>query len=159
MRLYGIVQAVIGLLQCEGRVSYRALQVEFALDAATLEALQDELVIVKQLAVDQDGVPLFVEELTKMLLESSLLRAEAEHYALTGPLAAVTIPGRAAAATVRSATGKGGSLLPAGPRRGPPPAGQVPGVACGDEPGAAVAATWQARRGPRAAGADLRLVH
>src|SRR5262249_7712846 len=37
-------------------------------------------------------VPLFIEELTKMLLESTLLREEAEHYALTGPLAAVTIP-------------------------------------------------------------------
>lgn len=55
MRLYGIVPAVIGLLQCEGRVSYRALQVECALDAATLEALRVELVTVKQLAVDQDG--------------------------------------------------------------------------------------------------------
>ena len=55
MRLYGIVPAVIGLLQCEGRVSYRALQVEFELDAATLEALKVELVTVKQLAVDQDG--------------------------------------------------------------------------------------------------------
>src|SRR5262249_27736892 len=55
MRLYGIVPAVIGLLQCEGRVSYRALQVEFALDAATLEALKVELITVKQLAVDQDG--------------------------------------------------------------------------------------------------------
>jgi predicted ATPase len=37
-------------------------------------------------------VPLFIEELTKMLLESALLREAAEHYALTGPLAAVTIP-------------------------------------------------------------------
>jgi hypothetical protein len=39
-----------------------------------------------------DGVPLFIEELTKMLLEPMLLREEADHYALTGPLAAVTIP-------------------------------------------------------------------
>ena len=39
-----------------------------------------------------DGVPLFVEELTKMILESALLREEADHYALTGPLSAVTIP-------------------------------------------------------------------
>src|SRR5207249_2220922 len=37
-------------------------------------------------------MPLFIEELTKMLLESTLLREDAEHYALTGPLAAVTIP-------------------------------------------------------------------
>src|SRR5262249_10326932 len=39
-----------------------------------------------------DGVPLFIEELTKMLLESPLLREEADHYALTASLAAVTIP-------------------------------------------------------------------
>jgi predicted ATPase len=39
-----------------------------------------------------DGVPLFVEEFTKMLLESHLLSDEGDHYALTGPLAAVSIP-------------------------------------------------------------------
>lgn len=39
-----------------------------------------------------DGVPLFVEELTTMLLESDVLRQEAERYTLTGPLAAVAIP-------------------------------------------------------------------
>jgi predicted ATPase/class 3 adenylate cyclase len=39
-----------------------------------------------------DGVPLYVEELTKMLLASDLLRAEAEHYVLTGPLSTTAIP-------------------------------------------------------------------
>ena len=39
-----------------------------------------------------DGVPLFVEELTKMLLESDLLREEKERYVLTGPLSSVAIP-------------------------------------------------------------------
>jgi predicted ATPase len=39
-----------------------------------------------------DGVTLFVEELTKMLLESDLLREDADHYALTGRLSEVTIP-------------------------------------------------------------------
>ena len=33
-----------------------------------------------------------VEELTKMLLASDLLRAEAEHYVLTGPLSTMAIP-------------------------------------------------------------------
>ncbi len=55
MKLYGVVPYVIGLLQWEGRVSYRALQVEFALAAETLEALKIELIQVKRLAVDQDG--------------------------------------------------------------------------------------------------------
>jgi predicted ATPase len=39
-----------------------------------------------------EGVPLFVEELTKTLLESGLLREDAEGYVLTGPLPPVAIP-------------------------------------------------------------------
>ena len=39
-----------------------------------------------------DGVPLYVEELTKMLLQSALLREDADHYTLTGPLGSVAIP-------------------------------------------------------------------
>ena len=48
--------------------------------------------VVAHIVAKTDGVPLFVEELTKMILESALLREEADHYALTGPLSAVTIP-------------------------------------------------------------------
>jgi predicted ATPase/class 3 adenylate cyclase len=48
--------------------------------------------VVEHIVAKTDGVPLFVEELTKMLLESDLLRKEANHYALTGPLSAVAIP-------------------------------------------------------------------
>jgi predicted ATPase len=48
---------------------------------------------VVQYIVDKtDGVPLYVEELTKMLLASLLLREEADRYVLTGPLHAVAIP-------------------------------------------------------------------
>ena len=39
-----------------------------------------------------DGVPLFVEELTKMVLESGLLREGEERYELTGPLPPLAIP-------------------------------------------------------------------
>ncbi len=39
-----------------------------------------------------DGVPLYVEELTKMLLESDLLDEHAEQYVLTGRLASAAIP-------------------------------------------------------------------
>jgi predicted ATPase len=48
--------------------------------------------VIEHIVSKTDGVPLFIEELTKMLLESALLREEADHYVLTGPLAAVTIP-------------------------------------------------------------------
>jgi predicted ATPase len=39
-----------------------------------------------------DGVPLFVEELAKMVLESGLLREGEHHYELTGPLPPLAIP-------------------------------------------------------------------
>src|SRR4029450_4280090 len=39
-----------------------------------------------------DGVPLFVEELTKMVLETDLLREREDHYELTGPLPPLAIP-------------------------------------------------------------------
>jgi class 3 adenylate cyclase/predicted ATPase len=48
--------------------------------------------VVAYIVARTDGVPLFVEELTKMLLESALLHQEAERYTLTGPLSAVAIP-------------------------------------------------------------------
>ena len=48
--------------------------------------------VVAYIVARTDGVPLFVEELTKMLLESDVLRQEAERYTLTGPLSAVAIP-------------------------------------------------------------------
>lgn len=48
--------------------------------------------VVQHIVAKTDGVPLYVEELTKMLLESDLLCEEAAHYVLTGPLSEVTIP-------------------------------------------------------------------
>jgi class 3 adenylate cyclase/predicted ATPase len=48
--------------------------------------------VVEHIVIKTDGVPLFVEELTKMLLASDLLREVADHYELTGPLLTVAIP-------------------------------------------------------------------
>jgi predicted ATPase len=48
--------------------------------------------VVAHIVAKTDGVPLYVEELTKMLLASGLLRADAEHYVLTGPLSTMAIP-------------------------------------------------------------------
>jgi predicted ATPase len=48
--------------------------------------------VVQHIVDKTDGVPLYVEELTKMLLASPLLREEADQYVLTGPLRAVAIP-------------------------------------------------------------------
>ena len=48
--------------------------------------------VVQQLLTKTDGVPLFVEELTKMVLESGLLKESQGRYELTGPLPALAIP-------------------------------------------------------------------
>jgi predicted ATPase len=48
--------------------------------------------VVEQAVAKTDGVPLFVEELTKMVLESSLLQEREDRYALTGPLPPLAIP-------------------------------------------------------------------
>jgi hypothetical protein len=45
-----------------------------------------------QLVITTDGVPLFVEELTKMVLESGLLREREDRYELTDPLPPLAIP-------------------------------------------------------------------
>jgi predicted ATPase/class 3 adenylate cyclase len=49
-------------------------------------------VVLQQVVTKTDGVPLFVEELTKTVLESGLLQESQEHYELTGPLPPMAIP-------------------------------------------------------------------
>jgi predicted ATPase len=48
--------------------------------------------VVEQIVAKTDGVPLFVEELTKMVLESGILQEQEERYVLTGPLPPLAIP-------------------------------------------------------------------
>jgi predicted ATPase len=48
--------------------------------------------VVAQVVAKTDGVPLFVEELTKMVLESGLLHEREDRYDLTGPLPPLAIP-------------------------------------------------------------------
>jgi TOMM system kinase/cyclase fusion protein len=48
--------------------------------------------VVEHIVARTDGVPLFVEELVKMLLESGLVQEEGDHYVLTGPLPPLAIP-------------------------------------------------------------------
>ena len=48
--------------------------------------------VVEQVVAKTDGVPLFVEELTKMVLESGLLQEREGRYELTGPLPPLAIP-------------------------------------------------------------------
>ena len=48
--------------------------------------------VLQHVVTKTDGVPLFVEELTKTVLESGLLQETEEHYELTGPLPPLAIP-------------------------------------------------------------------
>ncbi|MFC1717949.1 AAA family ATPase, partial [Candidatus Poribacteria bacterium] len=52
--------------------------------------LPDE--VLQEIVAKTDGVPLFVEELTRMVLESGLLQEQADQYELTGPLPPLAIP-------------------------------------------------------------------
>jgi tetratricopeptide (TPR) repeat protein/ABC-type transport system involved in cytochrome c biogenesis ATPase subunit len=54
------------------------------------KALPDE--IMELIVQRTDGVPLFVEELTKTILESGALKESEERYVLDGPLSAIAIP-------------------------------------------------------------------
>src|SRR5262249_40694637 len=55
MDFYTILDQVIALLEQRGKASYRALQLQFKLDDASLEILKDELIKVHELARDQAG--------------------------------------------------------------------------------------------------------
>ncbi|PKB68499.1 MAG: hypothetical protein BZY81_01875 [SAR202 cluster bacterium Io17-Chloro-G4] len=48
--------------------------------------------IITQVTSKSDGVPLFVEELISMVLESGLVEVADDHYELTGPLPPLAIP-------------------------------------------------------------------
>ncbi|TWB60027.1 adenylate/guanylate cyclase domain-containing protein [Bradyrhizobium sacchari] len=70
------------------------------LDRQDTRALVEQVVVgrqlpremMKQIIDKTDGVPLFVEELTKMVLESGLLVEEAGRYRLNSPLPPLAIP-------------------------------------------------------------------
>jgi class 3 adenylate cyclase/tetratricopeptide (TPR) repeat protein len=63
---------------------------EVITEIAQGRALPDE--VINQILDRTDGVPLFIEELTKTVLESGLLRKFENEYVLDGPLAPVAIP-------------------------------------------------------------------
>ncbi len=70
----------LGLEQCSAIVGY----------VAGNKALPDE--VLSQILAKTDGFPLFVEELTKTVLESGLLEDAGGSYQLAGPLSSLAIP-------------------------------------------------------------------
>jgi class 3 adenylate cyclase len=55
MKFSEVVAQTLTWLQREGRVSYRALRLDFDLKDDVLDALKEELIEVKELAADKDG--------------------------------------------------------------------------------------------------------
>ena len=56
-----LLDQAIDMLRRRGRVTYRALKLQFQLDDDTLDVLKDELLYGQQLAVDEAGRPIAVE--------------------------------------------------------------------------------------------------
>src|SRR5215831_4861716 len=55
MTFYEVLEQVLALLQQHGRVSYRAIKRQFALDDDYIEDLKAELIQARHLAVDEQG--------------------------------------------------------------------------------------------------------
>jgi hypothetical protein len=55
MDFYAVLDQVLALLRQRGRVSYRALQRQFALDDAYLADLEDALVFAEPCVMDEEG--------------------------------------------------------------------------------------------------------
>jgi len=55
MDLYAIIDQIEALLQKHGRVSYRSIKLQFKLDDEYLETVKEELVDIRELALDNDG--------------------------------------------------------------------------------------------------------
>src|SRR5262245_57524471 len=67
MTFDAILAQVLDLLQRQGRVAYRALKVRFDLDDDYLEALKDELIYARRLAVDEADRVLVWAEATALV--------------------------------------------------------------------------------------------
>src|SRR5215510_135826 len=81
MTFDAILAQVLDLLQHQGRVAYRALKVRFDLDDDYLEALKDELIYARRLAVDEDGRVLVWTGATVSALPSAAVSAQVQDQA------------------------------------------------------------------------------
>lgn len=55
MDFYAVLDQIVTLLQQRGRVSYRALKLQFQLDDEQLEAVKEELIEAQRTAIEEDG--------------------------------------------------------------------------------------------------------
>ena len=114
MRFFELLTVVITLLQREGRVSYRALKLEFALDEEHLDALRDELIYAKRLATDEDGRVLVWAGSRRSAAGATLAPATADFYIPT----ALVISFAPYAARGKACSGSSGFSTSSGVNRG-----------------------------------------
>ena len=55
MDFYEVLDQVVALLRTRGRVTYRALKLQFHVDDEHLETLKEELIEAQRVAADEDG--------------------------------------------------------------------------------------------------------
>jgi hypothetical protein len=55
MDFYAVLDQVLSLLRQRGRVTYRALKLQFKLDDESLEVLKDELIKAQRVAADENN--------------------------------------------------------------------------------------------------------
>ena len=81
MEFYELLDHVVDLLRSRGRVSYRALKMQFNLNDEAVEALKDELIAAQQLAVDEQGTVLVWTGATAAASPPAAARAPAQERA------------------------------------------------------------------------------
>src|SRR5499426_2538505 len=81
MTFDAVLAQVLDLLQQQRRVAYRALKVRFDLDDDYLEALKDELIYARRLAIDEDGRVLVWTGATVSALPSAAVPAQVQDRA------------------------------------------------------------------------------
>src|SRR5499426_3154810 len=81
MTFDAVLAQVLDLLQQQRRVAYRALKVRFDLDDDYLEALKDELIYARRLALDEDGRVLVWTGATVSALPSATVPVQVQDQA------------------------------------------------------------------------------
>ena len=85
MKFSEVVSQTLAWLQREGRVSYRALRLEFDLNEDVLDALKEEIIEVKEAAVDKDGKMLVWTRQRQSRSRVQSLESEQQRRTLTVP--------------------------------------------------------------------------
>ena len=90
MKFSEIVNQAVVLLQESGRITYRALKLEFDLNDEQLDVLKDELIVARELAADKDGKMLVwtggetTEDTTSQILNKLARRTRRSHFTGSG---------------------------------------------------------------------------